>query len=110
LLTVLKGFGFNQTFCSWISSILHSAHISISFNRSQEGYFKCNRGVRQGDPLSPLLFCIVEEVLNRGIARLIEEGKIDLIKASRNAHIPSHCFYDVDLMVFVKGSFLVFKL
>jgi hypothetical protein len=60
--------------------------------------------------LSPLLFCIVEEVLNRGIARLIEEGKIDLIKASRNAHIPSHCFYDVDLMVFVKGSFLVFKL
>lgn len=60
--------------------------------------------------MSPLLFCIAEEVLNRGIARIIEEGKIDLIKASRNAQIPSHCFYDEDLMFFVKGSFLVFKL
>jgi len=105
LLNVLKGFGFNQTFCSWISSILHSAHKSISINRSQEGYFKCNREVRQGDPLSPLLFCIDEEVLSRGIARLIVEGKIDLIKASGNAQIPSHCFYADHLMVFCKGKF-----
>ncbi|XP_019454478.1 PREDICTED: uncharacterized protein LOC109355707 [Lupinus angustifolius] len=37
------------------------------------------RGVRQVDPLSPILFCIVEDVLSRGIAKLVEEGKLNTI-------------------------------
>ena len=104
LIYVLEKFGFNQTFRNWITSILLSANISISINGAQQGYFKCNRGVRQGDPLSPLLFCIAEEVLSRGIRKLVEEGKVDLIKASRSAYIPSHCVYADDLMVFCKGK------
>ena len=105
LINVLKGFGFHNTFCFWIGSILQSANISVSINGSHEGHFKCNRGVRQGDPLSPLLFCIAEEVLSRGISNLVDEGKVYLIKASRHANIPSHCFYADDLMVFCKGKF-----
>jgi len=50
----------------------------------------------------PLLFCIVEEVLSRGISKLVEEGKVKLIDASRKAKIPSHCFYANDLMVYCK--------
>ena len=78
------------------------ASVSININGSQEGYFKCKRGVRQGDPLSPLLFCIVEEVLIGGISKLVEEGKMELISASRKTKIPSHCFYADDLMVYCK--------
>jgi hypothetical protein len=55
--------------------------------------------VRQGDPLSPLL---AEEVLSRSISILADKGMIDLIAASRNNSIPSHCFYADDLMVFCK--------
>ena len=69
-------FGFNQTFCNWISVILQSATMSISINGSQHGYFKCARGVMQGDPLSPLLFCLEEEVLSRGILKLVDDGKV----------------------------------
>jgi len=104
LLEVLQQFGFHSTFIHWIHSILLSAKISISINGVQAGYFNCNRGVRQGDPLSPLLFCIAEEVLSRGIAKLVEEGKVETIAASRSYHIPSHCFYADDLMVFCKGK------
>jgi len=74
-------------------------------NGAQHGYFSCNRGVRQGDPLSPLLFCIVEEVLSRSISLLVDQGKIELIAASRHNHIPSHCFYADDLIVFCKAKF-----
>lgn len=74
---VLKQFGFHTTFTNWISSILHSAKISISINGAQHGYFNCKRAVRQGDPLSPLLFCITEEVLSRSIKKLVEKGKLN---------------------------------
>ena len=102
LFQVLQQFGCHQTFINWICSILHSAKISISINGAQNGYFSCNRGVRQGDPLSPLLFCIAEEVLSRGIGKLVDDGLVEKISASRNQLIPSHCFYADDLMVFCK--------
>jgi len=104
LIYVLHCFGFNQIFCNWIRNILHSARVSICVNGTKQGYFNCKRGVRQGDPLSPILFCIAEEVLSRGISKLVDEGKLELISASRNAKIPSHCFYADDLMVYCKGK------
>ena len=105
LLKVLSCFGFNQTFCNWIASILSSASLSISINGMQQGYFNCSRGVRQGDPPSPLLLCLAEEVLSRGITKLVEEGKIKLISGARNTQIPSHCFYADDIMIYCRGNF-----
>ncbi|MCH80548.1 ribonuclease H protein [Trifolium medium] len=103
LLKVLKTFGFNDIFCNWISVILHSAHLSVSINGQSHGYFTCSRGVRQGDPLSPLLFCLAEDVLSRSISYLVSQGSFSLIKGTRNYKIPSHSFYADDLLLFCKG-------
>lgn len=104
LLKVLKQFGFNDVFCNWIEVILHSANLSISINGKHYGFFKCKRGVRQGDPLSPLLFCLAEDVLSRSIGNLVDQGKLDLIKGSRNHCVPSHTLYADDIMVFCKAK------
>jgi len=45
LLKVLDWFGFNSTFCNWMTSILSSATLSISLNGAQQGYFSCLRGI-----------------------------------------------------------------
>lgn len=104
LIKVLTNFGFDEKFCSWINTILHSATLSINVNGKLNGYFSCKRGVRQGDPLSPILFCIAEDVLSRNISKLVEQGKLNLIKGTRNVPIPSHSLYADDIMIFCKGK------
>jgi len=104
LLKVLNAFEFNNRFCSWINTILRSALLSINVNGKLNGFFKCKCGVRQGDPLSPLLFCIAEEVLSRNISKLVDLGKLDLIKGTRHIQIPSHALYADDIMIFCKGK------
>ncbi|KAG9454361.1 hypothetical protein H6P81_007265 [Aristolochia fimbriata] len=54
---------FPLRWCEWIASCISSARYSIIINRSVHGYFKGSRGLRQGDPISPLLFDIVGEAL-----------------------------------------------
>ncbi|XP_026437049.1 uncharacterized protein LOC113335131 [Papaver somniferum] len=48
-LKVFRRYGFSQSWCSWILAILNSARISILLNGSPEGFFKINRGLRQGN-------------------------------------------------------------
>ncbi|KAL6209299.1 hypothetical protein ACLB2K_020241 [Fragaria x ananassa] len=72
ILHVLEAFGFHPTFVSWVRAILHSAKLSLLVNGRAVGYFSCGRDVRQGNPLSPLLFYLAEEVLSRGISELLK--------------------------------------
>ncbi|KAL6175829.1 hypothetical protein ACLB2K_052468 [Fragaria x ananassa] len=87
-----------------IKAILGSAHLSILINGATEGFFTCPRGVRQGDPLSPILFCLAEEVLSRGISKLVEERHIDLLSAPLGITPPSHVLFADDIMVFMRGT------
>lgn len=45
--------------------MITTAQYSIVLNGSSFGYFKCGRGIRQGDPISPYIFFICMEVLSR---------------------------------------------
>ncbi len=49
---------------------------SVIINGSPEGFFDSSRGLRQEDPLSPLLFLLLMEILSRMLKRVKEEGFI----------------------------------
>jgi hypothetical protein len=104
LIKVLKAYVFNSTICKWILSILASAKISISINGKLHGFFSCSRWVRQGDPLSTLLFCLAEEGISRSITKLVKEGKLSLFLGSRNNLVASHILYVDDIMLFCKAT------
>lgn len=60
--------------------------------------------MRQGDLVSPLLFCLAEDVLCRGISRTISQGGLKLIMSSRNNHAHSHIFYVDDITIYCTGK------
>jgi hypothetical protein len=68
LIKVLQRFGFDENFVHWILVILQYVRLSVLVNEKFVGFFSCSRGVCQGDPLSPLLFCLAEEVLSRALS------------------------------------------
>ncbi|KAJ0006869.1 hypothetical protein Pint_29395 [Pistacia integerrima] len=87
--------------------LLNSAHLSILVNGTPKGDFTCKRGVRQGDPLSPLLFffCIAEEVLSRvGSLSLQMDGMIKPISTPRGRIPVLSCSFADDVFIFCRGD------
>ncbi|XP_026399079.1 uncharacterized protein LOC113294922 [Papaver somniferum] len=103
VLDVFRRYGFSQHWCSWIYSVLSSARISILLNGSPEGFFKINRGLRQGDPLSPLIFVLIEDVLSRNLTKLFIEKKTTPMLSEKGIS-PTHLFFADDIMIFCKGN------
>ena len=65
----MRKFGFNSKFISWISMFYRNAISSCIVNGFITKPFDIERGVRQGCPLSMLLFIIFQEPLYRAIER-----------------------------------------
>lgn len=80
LITVLSALGFGETFRIWIRNILQSARISLVTAACSRGYFEFSRGVRQGDPLSPILFDMVEDFLSHLLISQIQSGVLDTMR------------------------------
>ncbi|XP_057770894.1 uncharacterized protein LOC130990686 [Salvia miltiorrhiza] len=101
---VLRVNGFNERFIQWISIIFNSARISILYNGQLSGYFACSRGVRQGDPLSPIIFGIAEDVLSHLFSNCVRSGHLVPMDYSRATHFPTHLLYADDILIFCKAS------
>ncbi|XP_040986544.1 uncharacterized protein LOC121234610 [Juglans microcarpa x Juglans regia] len=62
------------------------------------------RGLRQGDPLSPYLFILMEEVLTRLLRKHFEEGQIGKFSHPIGAPLVSHLLYADDILIFANGG------
>nr|GEX00314.1 RNA-directed DNA polymerase, eukaryota [Tanacetum cinerariifolium] len=71
---VMHFMGFNEKWISWIKGCLSHATASILVNGSPTREYHINRGLRQGDPLSPFLFIIAMEGLHVAIEDAICAG------------------------------------
>nr|GEX34076.1 RNA-directed DNA polymerase, eukaryota, reverse transcriptase zinc-binding domain protein [Tanacetum cinerariifolium] len=80
----LVKFGFGQKWCSWIKACLISSRALILLNGSPTSEFFINRGLRQGDPLSPFLFILIMEGFHNALADAVTKGLISGVTLSNS--------------------------
>jgi hypothetical protein len=103
LLYLLRRCGFSEKWRRWISFCISSVRFSILVNGSLCGFFQSSRGIRQGDPLSPMLFIIIMEAFSRMIGKAIGAGLISGFDVSRMDHDPLlilHLLFVDDTLIF----------
>ena len=66
--------GFGSKWIGWMQWRISTTSFSVIINDSPVGFFKCTRGLRQGDPLSPYLFVLGMEVFSILIDKATKGG------------------------------------
>jgi hypothetical protein len=80
-----------------------SATFVVLINDEATKVFQCERGLRQGCPLSPLLFILVLENLSILLKRSQSDGKLSGIRVSRLTQILHLLFVD-DVIIMTSAS------
>ena len=73
---IIKKLGFDDKWIAFISTCIRSVSFSVMVNGEPHGLFHPNRGLRQGDPLSPYLFLLCAEGLHSLIKQVENYGAI----------------------------------
>ena len=55
--------GFPPIWCNWIDQIMRGGSVNIKVNDDVWNFLETKKGVRHGDPLSPILFNLVDDIL-----------------------------------------------
>ena len=88
---------------NWVVSHVQSISFFVLINGSTSPFFRARRGLRQGWPLSPLLFILVMEGLSITYTHTHSNGFLRGIIVGGNVSITHLLFVD-DILLFFDGS------
>ena len=82
LLDLLRRMGFGVRWCRWIRTCMAPIQFFVLVNGSLAEFFWSLRGLRQGDPLSPMLFLVMMEVFSKMMKRAEGAGLLRGFRAN----------------------------
>ena len=99
--------GFGTKWQGWIRACISTVRYSVLINGSPAGFFGSSRGLRQGDPLSPLLFLLVMEILSKILKTVEASGLIRGFQATKRGGEGlriSHLLFADDTLIFCEAD------
>lgn len=100
LKVLLEHMGFPTSFVQLIMDCVTSVQYSVVLNGEVLPACTPERGLRQGDPLSPYLFVLVTEVSSHLIHMAQIDGKLEGVRIAQQASITTHLFFVDDSLLF----------
>ena len=101
---MMQGLGFHHVLIGWVCEMFSTTSYSVGLNGASHGFFIWERGIRQGDPLSPYLFTMVMEGFSMLFNKCIEEAtSFGYHRGCHGSALTHLCFAD-DLFVFPRGD------
>lgn len=100
---MLHAFGFSAMWVNLVMNIVSHCHYSFLINGETCGFVHAKQGLRQGDPISPALFILMNEYLSRSLNLLSEQNPFMYYKVPKGMSI-SHLAYVDDCVIFCNGS------
>ncbi|XP_056685736.1 uncharacterized protein [Spinacia oleracea] len=101
---MLELLDFPKQFVDMVMQCVYTPMFSLMLNGSMHGFFKSQRGLRQGDPISPLLFVICMEYLSRILNRVSSMPQFQFHPRCKGIGLTHLCFAD-DLIICSKGDY-----
>lgn len=98
---VLIRMGFHWDWVHLVMQVVSTVFYSVTVNGENKFSFKPERGLRQGDPLSPYLFLLIMDVLSKLVYQGINSHKFSGIQIKRSCPYLSHLFFADDALLFV---------
>ncbi|XP_072072020.1 uncharacterized protein [Arachis hypogaea] len=97
---VLQKMGFGHRWRVWVMECVTTTSMLVLINGSPSKPFKMERGLRQGDPLSPFLFVLVVDVLHRMVGEAVRIGRISPLVVGRDSVELLHLQFADDTILF----------
>ncbi|KAL3846296.1 hypothetical protein ACJIZ3_003699 [Penstemon smallii] len=101
---VMVALGFDASFIDLIMTCVCTVSYSFMINHEQLGYVQPERGIRQGDPLSPYLFLFCAEGLSALIRQAERRGHIQGVSICTGAPSVSHLLFADDTLIFAQAN------
>ncbi|XP_010463404.1 PREDICTED: uncharacterized protein LOC104744076 [Camelina sativa] len=100
----MERLGFHQTWIRWLMQCIKTVSYSFLINDQAKGLVTPQRGIRQGDPLSPYIFIICSEVLSGLCLKAQREGNLIGVKVAKGSPRVNHLLFADDTMFFIRAD------
>lgn len=103
MLNILSAFDLPEIFINWIKECITTTFFSIAFNGELLDCFHGKKGLRQGDPISSLLFVLAMDILSK----MLDKGAMNHVFGLHplgDAPLITHISFADDVLLFFDGT------